>query len=111
MKFYIINSVNVKEVYFASAFTRLYVINMLLRTKWSNKWSHNINLAGHRKSASWSSWRYESLLRFGIGGLRFFPRFVDTMISKHFDKLCIIEYYRKYEVKITCILFKFIRIL
>ena len=51
-----------------------------------------------------------SLLRFCIGGPRFFPRVATTMTSKRFVKLgiiCTLEYYRKYEVKMTSILFKF----
>ena len=44
---------------------------------------------------SWFSWRYESLLRFGIRGPRFFQRVAATMTSKRF-------------VKVTLILFKFI---
>ena len=58
--------------------------------------------------SSWFSWRYESLLRFRIGGPRFFLRFAAVMISKRFVKLGIKEYYRKYEVKMTPVLFKFI---
>ena len=46
----------------------------------------------HVVYSSWFSWGCESLLRFGIGGHR----------------LCTFEYYRKYEVKMTRILFKFI---
>ena len=37
--------------------------------------------------SSWFSWRYDSLLRFGIGGPRSFPRLATTMISKRFVKL------------------------
>ena len=51
-----------------------------------------------------------SLLRFCIGGPRFFPRVATPMTSKRFVKLgiiCTLEYYRKYEVKMTSILFKF----
>ena len=54
---------------------------------------HNINLTGiervHVVYSSWFSWRYESLLRFDIGGPRFFPRVATTMISKCF---CEIRY-------------------
>ena len=65
----------------------------------------------HVVYGSWFSWRYESLLRFGIGGPRIFLRVAATTIPQHFVKpgiMCTIEYYRKYEVKMTCILFKFI---
>ena len=48
------------------------------------------------------------MLRFRIGGPRFFPRFAAVMISKRFVKLGIKEYYRKYEIKMTPVLFKFI---
>ena len=48
------------------------------------------------------------MLRFRIGGPRFFLRFAAVMISKRFVKLGIKEYYRKYEVKMTPVLFKFI---
>ena len=54
---------------------------------------HNINLTGRRKDACCLQLlvflEIESLLRFDIGGPRFFPRIAATMISKHF---CVIEY-------------------
>ena len=56
---------------------------------------------------SWFSWRHESSLRFGIGSPRLFVKVAATMISKHFVNLGIIIY-RKCEVKMACILFKFI---
>ena len=46
------------------------------------------------KYDSWSSWRHESLLCFGIGGPRFFVRVALAIISKYFTKLVIIMYYR-----------------
>ena len=42
---------------------------------------------------SWFSWRYDSLLRFGIAGPRFFLRVHGTMISNCFVKLGIIAYF------------------
>ena len=62
----------------------------------------------HVVYSSWFSWRYEPLLRFGIGGPRFYPRVAVTMISKCFVKLGTFVYYRKHEVKMTRILCKFI---
>ena len=65
----------------------------------------------HVVYGSWFSWRHEWSLRFGIGGSRFFPRVFSTMNSKRFVQLGIVVYfvyYRKYEVKMTRILFKFI---
>ena len=47
----------------------------------------------HVVYSSWFSWRYESLLLFGIGGPRFFPRVAATMISKCFVKLGIKVYF------------------
>ena len=47
----------------------------------------------HVVCSSWFSWRYESLLRFGIGGPRFFPRVAATMISKRFLKLRMKVYF------------------
>ena len=79
----------------------------------------NINLAGHRKSACcpscWFSWRYESLLRFGIGGRRFFPRVAAIMISKWFCQIAyksallnVMENMMTRMIKMARILFKFI---
>ena len=55
--------------------------------------------------------RQESSLCFRVGDPRFFPRVATTVTSKHFVKLGIIVYfriyYRKSEVKMTLILFKF----
>ena len=65
----------------------------------------------HVVYGSWFSWRHESLLRFGIGGPKFFLRVVATIISKRFVNWVYegtFEYYRKYEVKMTRTLFKFI---
>ena len=36
---------------------------------------------------SWFSWKYDSLLRFGIGGPKNFPRVAATIISNRFVKL------------------------
>ena len=44
--------------------------------------------------SSWFFWRYKSLLCFGIGGPRFFPRVAATMILKRFVKLGIKVYFR-----------------
>ena len=44
----------------------------------------------HVVYGSWFSWRYASLLHFGIGGPRIFPMVAATKISKHFLKLGII---------------------
>ena len=65
--------------------------------EWRNKlFIHNINLTSHRKSACCLQLlvflEYESLLRFGIGGPKFFPRVAATMISKRFVKLGIKVY-------------------
>ena len=65
----------------------------------------------HVVYGSWFSWRHEWSVRFDIGGSRFFPRVFSTMNSKRFVQLGIVVYfvyYRKYEVKMTRILFKFI---
>ena len=64
----------------------------------------------HVVYGSWFPWRYESLLRFEIGGPRFFPRVAATMFSHHILKVGIIvyfKYYIKYQVKMTRILLKF----
>ena len=50
----------------------------------------SINFTEHRVHvvySSWFSWRYGSLLLFGIGGPRFFPRVAATMISKRFCEI------------------------
>ena len=71
----------------------------VISIKWTNKLLiHNTNLTGHRRSA-WclrllvflEIWPCNdiSLLRFGIGGPRFFLRIAATMISKRFVKLGI----------------------
>ena len=41
----------------------------------------------HVVCSSWFSWRYGSLLRFGIGGPRLFPKVAATMISKRFCEI------------------------
>ena len=50
---------------------------------------HNINLTGCRKSVCCLQLLVflEILLRFGIGGSRFFPRIAATMISKRFCEI------------------------
>ena len=88
-------------VYFPSASTCLWVShqyvfeNRLFSVKWTNKLLiHDINLTGHRKSTCCLRLlvflQIESLLCFGIGGPRIFPRVPATMISKRFVKLGII---------------------
>ena len=65
----------------------------------------------HVVYSSWFSWRYGSLLRFGIAGPRFFPSVAATMTSKRFCEIaykCTFECYGNYEVKITRILLKII---
>ena len=81
----------------------------VISIKWRKKLLiHNIKLTGHRKSAC----SLQLLVFLEIWVIApFFPRFAATMISKRFVKLdpkCTFEYYRKYEVKMTLILFKFI---
>ena len=41
----------------------------------------------HIAYSSWFSWMYQSLLRFGIGGLSFFPKVTATIISKRFYEI------------------------
>ena len=68
----------------------------VISVKWMNKLLiHNINLTTwlHVVYSPWFSLRYETLLPFGIGGPRFFPRAAATMISKRFVKLGIIVYF------------------
>ena len=82
---------------------------MFLKTGYFNKWRNKLLI--HVVCGSWFSWRYELLVCFDIGGPRIFPTVAATMISKRLVKLgimCTFEYYRKYEVKTTRILFKFI---
>ena len=58
---------------------------------------HKISLSGHKKSTCClrplTFLETESLLCFGIGGPKFFPRDATTMTLKCFAKLCIIVYF------------------
>ena len=64
----------------------------VISNKWRNKLLiHNIKLTGHRKSACCLQLlvflEIRSLLCFGIGRSRFFPRVAATMISKRFCEI------------------------
>ena len=90
----------------------------------SNKWRNKLFILTliwqviervHVVYSTWFSWRYESLLLFGIGGRRFFPRVAAIMISKWFCQIAykgallnVMENMMTCMIKMTSILFKFI---
>ena len=66
----------------------------------------------HVVYGSWFSWRYASLLHFGIGGSQDFPkgcRHQDfkALSETGYNSVLLNIIYRKYEVKMTRILFQF----